>query len=1704
MKRIKFKSSVYVIFIICLTLLSFEKGRAQGPNATEAASFEPVDATDMVNLVTGDMSYVLPLLNIPSPEGGYPIALSYHAGIAMDQEASWVGLGWSINPGAINRGVNGNPDDWGKTNINEFFYDYGYSEDYYNFSAGIRINNAVSVGLGASWGSNQSLGGYVSASVGPSDGGSIGVSIGTNGFSINGGVVGFNASVGTNGVGVGYGSKGAGGDPSIGVGLNYNYSSGLSGGVSVAQSSDTFGGKKGSIVKSSGLGISFSSSGTSINGKVNGYGAGISTSGGSVSGGDYDVTVSSTSFSLPIYTFYIGYGHQNVKYSLYKYNNLYTSGMLNPVVSNTLKLYSNGTGPSRVLYENSFMDVNVVPKYDDTMDVSSLLDNDDQLDKNNLILPNYDNYTVTAQGLSGSLRPYIHSELNLSARGRGGQNNDDIYTSYLNHDISEYNSAPSSGINVNRDAVKKVNFTMDNAYNSFLRMETSDIYEASYLPSVHSDYIMDYFKTNTTTNFTNTNSLNGDRKREGNYITTYTNKQIREESLIGFIEATGIDRYDTDTFLDEGIGAYRITTPDGRTYHYALPVYNFETIYKNFKNANDEDENFFEIQKTTPYATHWLLTAVTGPDYIDMNVDGKVDEGDQGYWVEFEYGKWSDGYAWQTPNGRYHENKNQAGETTYSYSWGRKQIYYLDAIKTRTHTALFVKDIREDNLSSNDINSYEQKWVSGNFDPQLHSKTFSSSKIVLFASPGREFYSSTGEKVSLPSAIGSCDPISAYEGLRQKVEYIDIPQNKSLYLSQIILLKNEDYTLDKDVGSLTPNLTGAFYSNYLYTMVKGIELGYGSCSAPDYFLRPAIIKEFDIHLHQNILDSKDIEGLDLESNAQQVISFDHDYSLAKGSSNSQAAGNGRLTLKNVNFKGKKGNQLIPPYRFSYYNDFTPFNKNYIDDWGYFNDFPHFWSLNEITTPTGGKIKVTYESDSYYAEAASYETKYFENITISRPSNNVVVTFSDGTNLADYFKVGRQVTFSFTRATMTNTGPSGIIPLNPIDFSTTLEVNAIHNSTTLWLTPTTETEGFDSYFTAQCPTSSGAYCYSELKLKNNQHPLYTNTDLNGKEGGGVRVKSLEVTDGIQKITTEYVYTDPQTNAISGITSYAPSKDEIKGLPYASELPAPTVTYGNVKMVNKDKNGSVTGSTAYTFETLQPFFEETGYLYSLGDAFKVKEQQDQTFENGKIIANKYTLYSSLGNIGRLLSVASYNKQEQKLNESSNQYKTGLDSDGEIGVTQETHKSIKRVLKTSAHDEYFYVNSSSRVSYPSVLESSSTTQGGFTSTTDFITHDFLTGQALETTTTDSEGKEFKNELVPAYSKYSDMGSKVDNLDNANMLTQSTMSKSYVKDNNSWEEIDVGITTWSPQNYYKTGTISIPPIVINYTIDKDIWRKHKTFIWNGQTDVDGLFTNFSGEDDGFNWNTTATSQSSEWKQISEISKYDKYSMPLEAVDINGNRSTTKMGDKDSKVFAVGNAGYDELFFSGAEDLDGSNYGGGVEKGTATEVDTYAHTGKKSLQIDSGQTGFKVSVVEGNSDQYKASLWVKYGNHTATRIKVGSNTISYNNGEFARFGDWVQLNFYFEVSSTQTVEVANTGTTIYVDDFRLCPLASSMTTYVYNEWDELTHILDANNIATQYEYDDAGRLVATDIEVVDFSTVGSGGFKEISTHRYSYNKDNY
>jgi hypothetical protein len=79
-----------------------------GPSQPEMSSFKSVGVDNMVDLFTGAFSYNIPLLDV----GGYPVNLFYTGNVGAEEDASWVGFGWNINPGSITRDVRGLPDDF--------------------------------------------------------------------------------------------------------------------------------------------------------------------------------------------------------------------------------------------------------------------------------------------------------------------------------------------------------------------------------------------------------------------------------------------------------------------------------------------------------------------------------------------------------------------------------------------------------------------------------------------------------------------------------------------------------------------------------------------------------------------------------------------------------------------------------------------------------------------------------------------------------------------------------------------------------------------------------------------------------------------------------------------------------------------------------------------------------------------------------------------------------------------------------------------------------------------------------------------------------------------------------------------------------------------------------------------------------------------------------------------------------------------------------------------------------------------------------------------------------------------------------------------------------------------------------------------------------------------------------------------------------
>ena len=79
-----------------------------GPSQPEVGSFKPAGVSEMVDVFSGDFSYNIPLFEI----GGYPINMNYSSDLSADMEASWVGLGWNLNPGVVDREMRGIPDEY--------------------------------------------------------------------------------------------------------------------------------------------------------------------------------------------------------------------------------------------------------------------------------------------------------------------------------------------------------------------------------------------------------------------------------------------------------------------------------------------------------------------------------------------------------------------------------------------------------------------------------------------------------------------------------------------------------------------------------------------------------------------------------------------------------------------------------------------------------------------------------------------------------------------------------------------------------------------------------------------------------------------------------------------------------------------------------------------------------------------------------------------------------------------------------------------------------------------------------------------------------------------------------------------------------------------------------------------------------------------------------------------------------------------------------------------------------------------------------------------------------------------------------------------------------------------------------------------------------------------------------------------------------
>ncbi|HEX8269340.1 MAG TPA: hypothetical protein VF581_05570 [Flavobacterium sp.] len=1761
------------IFIPTLFPINTLYASNNGPNAPEAMGFEPVTATDMVNLASGDMSYVLPIMDI----GGFPITMSYHGGIPMDLESTWTGLGWNLNTGAINRNLNAAPDDWNGGNSLDFIK-YKQVDTQYNINVGYGISRTCEVGIGASWGSNKALSGSVYASVGFAGHFGANASIGTDGnYSL--GVGANTGKAGQSGVGGGIGISGNVNEGGLDVGVGAGIKS--SNGMSMSMGTSLTG-------NSTSMGIGYADN-PGVYGQEVGGGGSISMS--SFSQGDWDIT--SKGWYIPIQVFCVsfGFGKQKITYDLEKAYRKVGFGIL----------YTNNVGTVNDAVENITAGDNVFndyqhryrysDAYDQTLPVSEkefVGDYDAQREKLNFTYAGYDGYDVNATGISGTMKPRILQNSTLYGLGYSG--NDVKSTSQPQNKIQIYNHNSN---------------TTDKTFGKSLAIGTvaNDIefyFDGQFTANRAIEPLTPIIRAGTTlNNIANTTSvraaLNNSRIQQPNYVEVFTNEQIRTGNAVGLLNPANLPAAarTNASFIKDGIGGYKISAPDGKIYHFSMPVYHYEqverTIYK-----DDTENHVSDKRQFTAYATHWLLTAITGPDYYDANSNQIADPGDDGFFVRLDHGKWSDGYVWRNPTDKTQKEyfTNIQGNINSKdfgyYQFGRKQLYYLDKIVSSTHTAYFVKDLRYDSVGC-DLN-----------------------------------YKFTGDDTVLGVPQGFSNDGTG-GGIIYPNENFTYKRQLQLMLKKIVLVKNEMATVTPG-NAANPTLNPLMLNDAgLADYVNSYPINY---SAAGGFAENGNV--IAINQEQNVIDVKDFQNFDY-NNAIKVVELGYNYNLAvknhnytSGSQLSNGSpgviqntvknpNHGKLTLKTIKFLGRNNFDYMPPYEFNYDGEYkgaelpyveyppnayvTKFNwegsedipmldKGAKDEWGFRKVRPEAWSLTKISTPTGASINFEHEEDDFYTEA--FSRRYWEQQGLQFDINNInSTTFEivinkdadynynteENFSFTDYFSTSDVTYLDFYLCTVDEDFGFGCTDLrNRIDISSQGLIPSYVDSNTLKFTLSknyivqaqdgedmynpifSESHGFGAPIintSKNCPNPENCTDGYNLVYK-----LLASKVPAGKTGGGLRVKSITLIDELnQQYKTSYYYNNPLTAngkptplnktasgyKSSGITSYSPVRGT-KFIPYQSELPSPGVMYEYVTMVTENQSANV-AYTRYRFNVLRPvlnIFDPNIKMFD-DEGTKMFEAvvTDHTASGSayldpatgkKIKAKTMKLNVNTSLVGQFRSVEEYNSKFQLMAKSEKQYLSGealKNSELNRGTLKESFQSMKSIFNTNSDNanpvlKERLVSIASKEEYTSVLQRVVTTNIHGKTVESYSNTDPMTGLFNTVETAKADGTLTRVVKVPAYHKYPEMSSKVIAPTNKNMLTQDAVVVSSVFTGSAWKTLNANITTWNKEWQYRSNTgIETLPIA-----PRKVWRQHKKFVWkerlnNSEGTYATLLTSPTWQ---FDW-AAGIPLSDKWLKVSEITRYTVNSLPIEVKDINQNFSSSKMADKNRKVLVAGNSRYTEMYYSGAEFVDAGNpdWFDGEVRGSSFRTTDIAHTGNYSVKPTTNTDQiFAVSGSSGDINyytaptysakfrpgKYKVSVWAYNGGGPTkgSLLKVNGVVIPYS--EVVTAGCWTQLNFYFDIPANvanNTIVLSNNDLNgqNYYDDFRMHPISSSINSYVYDSaTDELAAVLDANNMGSAYQYDSAGRLVATFIENVN-STGLQGGFRLVSQNKQQYKNGN-
>ncbi|MFT5821468.1 MAG: hypothetical protein ACI8ZM_002721 [Crocinitomix sp.] len=939
------KMAIFMVFNMVFEIVAPTAAMAltSGPSSPEFGSFEPVATNNMVDPFSGDFTYNLPVLMVPGTNGGgYPISLSYHSGTTGEQEASWVGHGWTLNPGAINRGKQGFPDDWNGETVKN----HNKAIPNITLTAGINggteifSNGLETIGIDASLNASITYNNYKGFGYSTGAGLSLNKGLVSTGFNITDGQHSFSLRV----------------DPWKLLGRskknkkdidkerddelsNYDPTNPFSAQI-MSNIYKSYEKVKNQKLKSGGVyGIVSLSGGQKAN-QISNY-----------EGGAFNFSMG---FFAPVSPLPAGlqYGFSG---SVAVQENV-------PVTTNAV--YGNQYVRNAYSNDNNLMDYYTEKQHN--------YENNDVF----LGIPHAltDQYLVSGEGISGAFRMHhkaigqyrpnqIKSEIeigNLGFEFAGGANNDlggnagvgyHVYKQqgWELHDGEELFSGNEEGVfRFASDLGGHVEFDNDEI------KESAELYKNSGVPGFKK-FTADVAGIDQRVN---SNSSTGSYDiGASSYIghNTFEEKNLtsgtvhyrsyeKSEHIEEFIH------YDEPELGDQ-IAELSVKNKNGESYNYGLPVFarNEKDIsigltgitpapivqngYMVYADAdvstaqNREDLKIIQGQeREAPYVTSYLLTSINEPNYIDRTNDGPTED-DFGGYTKFEYtqaygseggdqkSKLDDGnwYDWRYPyaglyydRGRLSDKKDDLG----TYSSGEKEVYYLENIETKTHIAVFETSARMDGLSANPSAADASLLIGASGDKQLQKLD----KIELFVKDAAwEAY----------VADNSNPKPAPLKTVNFDYDYTNVPG-----------IPNSD----NGGGKLTLTRVWFDYNGVYKAQISPYEFEY---NYPNYDSYPAKYTAGDDDVTAGYADfyGAATEAENPAYNEQQLNAWGYNQGTINGQE-AHDAGRPWLNQNLVNGNDIATNAGDLPYD------------------------PAAWNLKVIKLPSGGQIHVQYEQDDY--------------------------------------------------------------------------------------------------------------------------------------------------------------------------------------------------------------------------------------------------------------------------------------------------------------------------------------------------------------------------------------------------------------------------------------------------------------------------------------------------------------------------------------------------------------------------------------------------------------------------------------------------------------------------------------------------------------------------------------------------------------------